>query len=137
MSAKRRKYKFNVLDYLWYMGKDSQRISQYPTPYKAVVYGIVLWASFFAGVFIASFFKAYSAVIIVACLIIGFLAYLRYEVYLDKYHFTKEREQEYFLSYPERRHYSSWLLFVIPIIVLVLYFVIFGMALVAFAQYLK
>ena len=25
VSAKRRKYKFNVIDYLWYMGKDSER----------------------------------------------------------------------------------------------------------------
>ena len=38
MSAKRRKYKFNVIDYLWYMGKDSWRVplSRWPSPFEAV-----------------------------------------------------------------------------------------------------
>ena len=42
MSAKRRKYEFNVIDYLWYMGKDSERMSQFPTPNKAVACSIVI-----------------------------------------------------------------------------------------------
>lgn len=90
MSAKRRKYKFNVIDYLWYMGKDSERISQFSTAYKAVACSIVFDASFLAGIFIASHCPGYSEVIIPACLIFGFIVYICYEVYLEKHHFTKD-----------------------------------------------
>ena len=107
MSAKRRKYKFNVIDYLWYMGKDSERISQFPTPYKAVALSIVIYASFLVGMVIASLCHGFSEVIIPTCLIFGSIAYIRYQVYLEKHLFTKEREREYFRRYPERTHYSS------------------------------
>ena len=137
VSAKRRKYKFNVIDYLWYMGKDSERISQFSTPYKAVAWSIVIYASFLAGMVIASLCHGFSEVIIPASLIFGFIAYIRYEVYLEKHHFTKEREREYFRRYPERTHYSSWLLFIIPIMVIVLSLVLLGRVLVILSPSLK
>ena len=41
--AFQRKYKFNILDYLWYMGMDSWRVPllRWPTPFDAVVLSIL------------------------------------------------------------------------------------------------
>ena len=132
MSAKRRKYEFNVIDYLWYMGKDSWRVplSRWPTPFESIVWSVVLWTALFLGTIFVVLSPEYAESIIVTFLIAGFIACFRYEAYLEKHRFTPLREKAYFRRYPERRHYSRWVLFFIPVIVLLLSSAIFGSVLV-------
>ncbi len=131
MSAKRRKYKFNVLDYLWYMGKDCLRRQQF-TPFDTIAYCLTILPIGFCGYRLAANFPNYADIIFYTFLIgAGVLGY-SVIVLLMKYRYTPEREREYFRRYPERTHYSRWIIFIVPIIVIVLSFLLFDIAIKSF-----
>lgn len=127
MSAKRRKYKFNVLDYLWYMGKNSWRVplQRWPTPFDAVVLSILASCEILVGIYFVKKFPQYGTIIFLTFIMLGMILYLYYADILRKYHFTPEREKAYFRRYPEREHCSLWLLILIPMILLIVSVIIF------------
>ena len=129
MSAKRRKYKFNVIDYLWYMGKDYEgRSKERFSPFVAVAISVTMLPMSFCGFYFAANFPKYAEVILYSFLIGAFVLWYSVIVLLMKYRFTPERERAYYRRFPERTHYSRWLLFFVPIIVLILSFSLYGMA---------
>lgn len=97
--AQRRKYKFNWLDHLYYMGVNHGP-ERWPMPFEALVYAILMWP--FVFILIASrdeqtFFCTFCIFAVII---------LFYERPLKKYWFTPERERAYFRRYPRRKHVS-------------------------------
>lgn len=125
--AFQRKYKFNVLDYLWYMGKDSWRVPllRWPTPFDAVVLSILAPCELLVGIYFVSKFPQDGTIILLTIIIVGMILYLYYADILRKYHFTSEREKAYFRRYPARKYCSLWLLILIPMILLIVSIIIF------------
>ena len=111
MSAKKRTYKFNWLDHLYYMGRSSWRVhTRWPKPLDSVA-TCVLWFP----LLLLIVFKSPSVEtgwFFIACLIIVAFGS---EWLLGKYRFTPEREHVYFRRYPRRKHYSVKVLFWIPV----------------------
>ena len=70
-----RKYKFNVIDYLWYMGRDAWRVPlrAWPTPLDAVVWSLVGTPSVFLILFVSS--DAMEALLCTACVIAASFGY--------------------------------------------------------------
>ncbi len=128
MSAKRRKYKFNAIDYLWYMGKDSWRVplSMWPSPSVAFAINRVFGISLSVGAFFIFLSPQYGESIFVTFWILGVIAYFSVESYLKKHRFTPLHEKAYFRRYPERKNTSMWLLILIPLIVSALTVIIFA-----------
>ncbi len=133
MSAKRRKYKFNVIDYLWYMGKDYEgRSKERFTPFVAVALCLTMLPMSFCGFYFAANFPKYAEVILYSFLIGAFVLWYSVIVLLMKYRFTPESERAYYRRFPERTHYSRWILLILPIIVLIISFSLYGMAISRF-----
>ena len=126
--AKRRKYKFNVIDYLWYMGKDSWRVplSRWPSPFEAVANSLIVFPMLMGGFILGSMSSKYGVAIFISFFIGMFIMMFSYNGFLKKHRFTPERERAYFRRYPERKHYSIRTLFWFPVTVYVVYLIIFG-----------
>lgn len=97
--AQRRKYKFNWLDRLYYMGVNYVP-DRWPMPFEALIYSILMWP--FEFILIASrdeqtFFCTLGIFVVIL---------LFYERPLKKYWFTPKREKAYFRRYPQRKHIS-------------------------------
>lgn len=109
--AFRRKYKFNWIDHLHYMGRSSWRVhTRWPKPLEAVAVSVLWFPLFLLIVFRSASLEA--AMSFIACLIaVAFGS----EWLLGKYRFTAERERVYFRRYPQRKHYSVKVLFWIPV----------------------
>lgn len=113
MTDKRRKYKFNWLDRLYYMGVNYGP-ARWPMPFEALLYSILMWPVALSVIFWVSSDKQkifYTLCII--CVIISL-----YDWPLEKYHFTPEREQAYFRRYPQRRQLSLKVMPWLPITIL-------------------
>ena len=118
----KRKYKFSIIDYLYYMGKDIWRIHpRWPTPLDAVVMSFVGTPLLFLMLFVTS--SGLEAVLYMVCFLIGFASY---EWLLKKYRFTSERERAYFRHYPQRKNYSQKWLFGFPLIMWIISIIIWG-----------
>lgn len=122
-----RKYKFNVLDRLWYMGKNSGRVPllRWPNPFDAEVLSILASCELLVGIYFVRKFPQDGTIILLTIIIAVMILYLYYADILRKYHFTSVREEAYFRRYPERKHYNLWVLFLIPIILLIVSIIIF------------
>lgn len=107
--AQRRKYKFNWLDHLYYMGVNygSTRL---PMPFDALVYSVLMWPMMFSIIFWAS-----DDVQEIICMTLYFVVILFYDWPLRKFRFTHERERAYFRRYPQRKEHSVILHFWLPI----------------------
>lgn len=136
MSAKRRKYKFNVIDYLWYMGNDSWRVplSRWPSPFEALTNCLIIIPLVFCGLYFGATNHQYINVIFISFVIVAVAIPFFCLSLLKKHRFTKERERAYFRRYPERKHYSIKVLFWLPFIIMVLSFIIFGIAFLCFLK---
>lgn len=123
MSAKRRKYKFNWLDHLYFMGKGSWRVPlrAWPTPFEALGWAVVGVPLMFLILFVAK--SLLTGYICIACLI---AASFGWEWLVRKYRFTPQREKAYFRRYPDRKQYSIKRLFWIPVAMLLTAFAIWG-----------
>lgn len=110
MTDKRRKYKFNWLDRLYYMGVNYGP-ARWPMPFEALVYSVLMWP--FVFILIAS----RNEQTLFCTLGIFIVILLFYERPLKKCWFTPERERAYFRRYPQRKHTSAntlwWLSLVI------------------------
>lgn len=117
----RQKYKFNVIDHLWYMSKDSRLVlpPRVPSPFDAMVLSVLTPCELLGIIYFVKKFPQYGTIIFLTFIMLGMILYLYYANILRKYHFTSEREKAYFRRYPERKHYSRWLLFLIPVIMLI------------------
>ena len=109
------------------MGKESWRVPllRWPTPFDAVVLSILAPCELLGGIYFVRKFPQYGTIIFLTFIILGMILYLYYADILRKYHFTSEREKAYFRRYPERKHYNLWVLFLIPIILLIVSIIIF------------
>ena len=99
MTDKRRKYKFNWLDHLHYMGANCGP-TRWPKPFEALVCSVLMWP--FVFILIAS----RNEQTLFCTLGIFIVILLFYERPLKKYWFTPERERAYFRRYPQRKHIS-------------------------------
>ncbi len=110
MSAKKRTYKFNWLDHVYYMGVNYGP-ARWPMPFEALVYSVLMWP--FVFILIAS--KNEQTLFYTLGIFIVILLF--YERPLKKCWFTPERERAYFRRYPQRKHTSAntlwWLSLVI------------------------
>lgn len=97
--AQQRKYKFNWLDHLYYMGVNYGP-ARWPMPFEALVGSILLWP--FVFILIAS--RDEQKLFCTLCIFV--IIILFYERPLKKYWFTPERERAYFRRYPRRKHVS-------------------------------
>lgn len=109
--AFQRKYKFNWLDHLHYMGRSSWRVdTRWPKPLESVATSLLWFPLFLLIVFKST--SAEAAWFFIACLIaVAFGS----EWLFGKYRFTPEREKAYFRRYPGRKQYSRKTLFWIPV----------------------
>ena len=116
MSAKKRTYKFNWLDHLYYIGKGCDKLPYewtLLTPFHVVMFSILMWPLMFCIIFWA---KSDEQKII--CMTFWIAAILFYQWPLEKYRFTPEREQAYFRLYPQRRQLSLKVMPWLPIKIL-------------------
>ena len=136
MSANRRKYKFNVIAYLWYMGKDSWRVPlrRWPSPFEALANCLIIIPLIFCGFYFGAIYPQYSKYIFISFVIGAFATSFSCDFLLKKYRFTEERERAYFRRYPERKHYSIKMLFWFPFIIMVMSFIIFGIVFLFFLK---
>ncbi len=106
MQKFRRKYKFNALDHIYYMGRDTWRLPLrwWPTPLQAVVIAVFVTPMTFLAAFI-------EGVAGTALFVAALAVFIGFEWPLERYRFTPERERAYFRRYPERKRYRPWLLF--------------------------
>lgn len=98
--AYQRKYKFNWLDHLYYMGEGRQ-VDRWPMPFDALVGSILMWP--FEFILIAS--RDEQTFFCTLCIFVVILLF--YDRPLKKYWFTPKRERAYFRSYPQRKHISA------------------------------
>ena len=96
VSAHRRKYKFNVIDYLWYMGKDSWRVPlrRWPSPFGALANCLIIIPLIFCGFYFGAIYPQYSKYIFISFVIGAFATSLSCDFLLKKYRFTEEREPQ-------------------------------------------
>lgn len=109
--AYKRKYKFNWLDYLYYMGRGTPGLDVWfyfllvprtlPTVLLLLcVYTMLIEQSFNPALMRMSIYAAFALVVIHYC-----------NWLLKKYRFTPQREQAYFRRYPQRKHYKWSLIY--------------------------
>ncbi len=114
--AQRRKYKFNWLDHLYYMGMSSWRVhTRWPKPLDAVAMS-VLWLPLYLLIVYRSASLEAAMFFIAGLIAVAFGS----EWLLGKYRFTPECERVYFRRYPQRKHYSVKVLFWIPVVLYLL-----------------
>lgn len=100
MSAKKRTYKFNRFDHLYYMGVNYGP-ARWPMPFDALVGSILMWPFVFFLIALKD-----EQIFFFCTLCIFVIITLFYERPLKKYWFTPERERAYFRRYPQRKHIS-------------------------------
>lgn len=101
--AFQRKYKFNWLDYLYYMGANCGP-TRWPKPFEALIYSILMWWPF---VFALIFWGVSGEQLIGWLLYVGVVFLSLFSGWpLKKYWFTPERERAYFRRYPHRKYIS-------------------------------
>ena len=114
--AQRRKYRFNWIDHLHYMGRSSWRVhTRWPKPLDAVTMSVLWFPLCLLIVYRSARLEA--AMFFIACLIVVAFGS---EWLLGKYRFTPECERVYFRRYPQRKHYSVKVLFWIPVVIYLL-----------------
>lgn len=106
MQKFRRKYKFNALDHMYYIGHGALQspLRWWATPLRAVVMAFFLTPM----VFLSAFIKGVAGAVIFVAAVAGSIGF---EWLLERYRFTPERERAYFRRYPDRKRYRPWLLF--------------------------
>lgn len=117
MTNKRRKYTFNWLDRLYYIGKGDDQLPfkwRQLTPFNTLIYSMLLWPVAFS---IILWYPSNQLKIIYTLCIICVIISL-YDWPLEKYYFTPEREQAYFRRYPQRRQISVKVMPWLPITIL-------------------
>lgn len=117
MTNKRRKYKFNLIDRLYYIGKGDDQLPfkwRHLTPFNTLIFSILLWPVAFSVILWHSSDPLKSIYALGIFCVIIFL----YDWVLEKYHFTPEREQAYFRRYPQRRQLSLKVMPWLPITIL-------------------
>ena len=120
--AFKRKYKFNWLDYLYYMGVNYGP-ARWPMPFEALVCSVLMWP--FVFILIAS----RNEQTLFCTLGIFIVILLFYERPLKKYWFTPERERAYFRSHPQRKHISANTLWWLSLTIYLTNIVILGLVL--------
>lgn len=122
--AYQRKYKFNWLDHLYYMGEGRQ-VDRWPMPFDALVGSILLWIPAFSVIFWTSSDK--QNIIYTLCIFVVIIIF--YERPLKKYWFTPERGRAYFSRYPQRKHISTNTLWWLSLTIYLTNIVILGLVL--------
>lgn len=123
MTDKRRKYKFNWLDRLYYMGVNYGP-ARWPMPFEALVYSVLMWP--FVFILIAS--KNEQTLFYTLGIFIVILLF--YERPLKKYWFTPERERAYFRRYPQRKHISFNTVWWLSLTITLTNFVLLGLVII-------
>lgn len=122
--AQRRKYKFNWLDHLYYMGVNHGP-ERWPMPFEALAGSVLLWTVALSGIF----WYPDNKQNINYTLCIFAVIILFYERPLKKYWFTPERERAYFRRYPRRKHISHNTLWWLSLTINLTNFVLLGLVL--------
>jgi len=113
MAHKRRKYNFNWIDRLYYIGKGDDQLPfkwRQLTPFNTLIYSILLWPVAFSVILWHSSDPLKSIYVLGVFCVIIFL----YGWVLE----TPEREQAYFRRYPQRRQISVKVMPWLPITIL-------------------
>lgn len=98
--AQRRKYKFNWLDRLYYMGVNYVP-DRWPMPFEALIYSILMWPFVFIMILLYKRDEPVIGLLFVVCMGLFFHFY---DWPLKKFLFTSERERAYFRRYPQRKN---------------------------------
>lgn len=98
--AQRRKYNFNWLDHLYYMGVNYGS-SRWPMPFEALICSILMWPFVFILIFWVK-----SDEQMIGWLLFGCVAFFFSDWPFKKFLFTPKRERAYFRRYPQRKHIS-------------------------------
>lgn len=117
MTNKRRKYKFNWIDHLYYIGKGDDQLPfmwRQLTPFNTLIYSMLLWLVAFSVILWHSSDSLKSIYALGIFCVIIFL----YDWVLEKYYFTPEREQAYFRRYPQRKQSGVKVMPWLPITIL-------------------
>ena len=105
----RRKYKFNIIDHLYYMIGQDRLHNEMPSwkfsPLDAAISVFIIWPALAIGFFMP------NDVTQIVWLVITVAAYIYIEPRWEKHRFTPARERAYCRRYPERKkNCSVWLL---------------------------
>ncbi len=127
--AHQRKYKFNWLDHLYYIGRGSDQVPlewSWLTPFYTLVNSILMWPMAFYIILWHS--SDQPKTIYTLCIVLVIILFYGWP--LEKYHFTPEREQVYFRRYPQMRQISVKVMPWLPITILltniaILWFIIY------------
>lgn len=112
--AQRRKYKFNWIDHLYYIGKGGCPVpSRWPMPFETLLFSILMWPIAFSIIYWPS-----DGVPIIICMTLYIFIVLFYDWLLRKYRYSPERERAYFRRYPQQKEHSVIVLFWLPITML-------------------
>lgn len=123
--AYQRKYKFNWLDHLYYMGEGRQ-VDRWPMPFEALLYSILMWPVALSVIFWVSSDK--QNIIYTLCIFVVIILF--YERPLKKYWFTPKREKAYFRRYPQRKHISANTLWWLSLTITLTNFVLLGLVII-------
>ena len=113
--AANRKYKFSIIDYLYYAGRIPRIRNRWSMPLEAVFFAVFDYILPF--LMLRFLFEVIPSLLLLLVLFLGW-AWATVKIYskIEKKYFTKARERAYYRRYPERKDKNYfWLQLLLPL----------------------